>query len=330
MPEQNFVDYVKIYCRSGKGGAGSVHFYRAKYVPKGGPDGGDGGRGGHIILRGNRNMWTLLPLKYRKHVMAGDGNNGSENNKTGADGEDVIIDVPLGTVAKDAETGEVEFEITEDGQKVVLVSGGRGGLGNSHFKSATNQAPRYAQPGEPYTESWKILELKVLADVGLVGFPNAGKSTLLSVLSAAKPKIANYAFTTLVPNLGIVSYRDGRSFVMADIPGIIEKAHEGKGLGHRFLRHIERNSMLLFLIPADTENIKKEYEILLKELELFNEELLDKPRLLALTKADMVDEELKKLLEPELPKGIPTLFISSITQEGILELKDKIWAMLND
>jgi GTP-binding protein len=330
MAEQNFVDYVKICCRSGKGGAGSVHFYRAKYIPKGGPDGGDGGRGGHVILKGNRNMWTLLPLKYRKHVFASDGINGSENNKTGADGDDVILEVPLGTVAKDAETGEIEFEITEHGEEKILVKGGRGGLGNSHFKSSTNQAPRYAQPGEPGIESWKILELKVLADVGLVGFPNAGKSTLLSVLSAAKPKIANYAFTTLVPNLGIVSYRDGRSFVMADIPGIIEKAHEGKGLGHRFLRHIERNSMLLFLIPADSENIKKEYEILLNELEHFNEELLHKPRLLAITKADLVDNELKELLQPELPKDIPTLFISSISQEGLQPLKDKIWSALND
>lgn len=330
MAEQNFVDYVKICCRSGKGGAGAVHFYRAKYIPKGGPDGGDGGRGGHVILKGNRNMWTLLPLKYRKHVFAGDGIKGSENNKSGSDGDDVILDVPLGTIAKDVKTGEIDFEITEHGEEKILLQGGRGGLGNSHFKSSTNQAPRYAQPGEPGIESWKILELKVLADVGLVGFPNAGKSTLLSVLSAAKPKIANYAFTTLVPNLGIVPYRNGRSFVMADIPGIIEKAHEGKGLGHRFLRHIERNSMLLFLIPSDSENIKKEYEILLNELAHFNEELLDKPRMLAITKADLADEELKELLKPELPDSLPVFFISSITRDGLTPLKDKIWSMLND
>jgi GTP-binding protein len=329
MAEQNFVDYVKICCRSGKGGAGSAHFYRAKYIPNGGPDGGNGGRGGHVILRGNSQMWTLLPLKYRKHVMAGNGVNGSDNNKTGADGEDIILEVPLGTVAKDAETGEIEFEITKDGEERILVPGGRGGMGNSHFKSSTNQAPRYAQPGEEGIESWKILELKVLADVGLVGFPNAGKSTLLSAITAAKPKIANYAFTTLVPNLGIVSYRNGRSFVMADIPGIIEKANEGKGLGLRFLRHIERNSMLLFMIPADTQSIQKEYQILLKELELYNEELLDKPRLLAITKSDLVDDELKELLKPEIPKGIDVIFISSVAQKGLQELKDKIWEMLN-
>lgn len=329
MAEQNFVDYVKICCRSGAGGAGSAHLHRAKYQPKGGPDGGDGGRGGHIILRGNRNMWTLLPLKYRKHVIAGRGENGGKNNMTGADGEDIVLDVPLGTVAKDAETGNVEFEITQDGEEKVLVSGGRGGLGNSHFKSPTNQTPRYAQPGEDGREEWKILELKVLADVGLVGFPNAGKSTLLSVMTAAKPKIGSYAFTTLVPNLGIVQYRDTRSFVMADIPGIIENAHEGKGLGHRFLRHIERNAILLFLIPCDSDSIKKEYEILLHELEMFNPELLDKPRVLAITKADLIDPELKKLIEAELPEGIPCLFISAVAQTGLTELKDLLWKTID-
>jgi GTP-binding protein len=303
--------------------------HRAKYQPKGGPDGGDGGRGGHIILRGARNMWTLLPLKYRKHVIAGRGENGGKNNMTGADGEDVILEVPLGTVAKDAETGNIEFEITQDGEEKVLVSGGRGGLGNSHFKSPTNQTPRYAQPGEEGREEWKILELKVLADVGLVGFPNAGKSTLLSVMTAAKPKIGSYAFTTLVPNLGIVQYRDTRSFVMADIPGIIENAHEGKGLGHRFLRHIERNATLLFLIPCDSDNIKKEYEILLHELEMFNPELLDKPRVLAITKADLIDPELKKLIEAELPQGIPFIFISAVAQTGLTELKDLLWKTID-
>ncbi len=330
MAEQNFVDYVKICCRTGAGGSGSVHFLRDRGNPRGGPDGGNGGRGGHIILRGNRNVWTLLALKYRKHVIAGNGENGSGNNKTGGDGEDVILEVPLGTVVKDPETNQVEFEITEHGEEEIIVAGGRGGLGNTHFKSATNQAPRFAQPGEPGKEEWKILELKVLADVGLVGFPNAGKSTLLSVLTAAKPKIANYPFTTLVPNLGIVSYRDSRSFVMADIPGIIENAHEGKGLGHRFLRHIERNSTLLFLIPADSQDIKKEYQILLNELENYNEELLDKPRVLAISKADLLDEELKELLKPELPEGIPHLFISSVTQEGLLALKDLLWKTLQD
>ncbi len=329
MAEQNFVDYVKICCRSGAGGAGAVHFHRDKLTSKGGPDGGDGGRGGHIILRGNRNVWTLLALKYRKHVIAAGGESGSSNNKFGADGEDIILEVPLGTVAKDVETGSVEFEITEHKEERILVKGGRGGLGNSHFKSATNQTPRYAQPGEDGREEWKILELKVLADVGLVGFPNAGKSTLLSVITAAKPKIGSYPFTTLVPNLGIVAYRDHRSFVMADIPGIIENAHQGKGLGHRFLRHIERNATLLFMIPCDTNNIKKEYEVLLNELAQYNPELLDKPRILAITKSDLIDEELKELLLPELPEHIPFIFISAIAQKGILELKDLLWETIN-
>ena len=326
----NFVDYVKICCRTGKGGAGSAHLHRSKATPKGGPDGGDGGRGGHIILRGNRNVWTLLNLKYRKHVIAGAGGNGGRNHMSGADGEDIILDVPLGTVAKDVETGAVEFEITHHDEEKILVSGGRGGLGNSHFKSATNQTPRYAQPGEPGQESWKVLELKTLADVGLVGFPNAGKSTLLSVITAAKPKIANYAFTTLVPNLGIVSYRDGRSFVMADIPGIIEDAHQGKGLGFRFLRHIERNATLLFMIPCDTENIRKEYDILLNELKQYNAELIHKPRVLAITKGDMLDEELKEMLKSELPEDLPTLFISSIAQQGLQELKDLLWKTISE
>jgi GTPase len=329
MAEQNFVDYVKICCRSGAGGAGSAHLHRDRLNPRGGPDGGDGGRGGHIVLRGSQNVWTLLPLKYRKHVIANRGGGGGSSQKHGADGEDVILEVPLGTIAKDAETGKVLFEITQAGEQKILVAGGRGGLGNSHFKSPTNQTPRYAQPGEEGKEEWKILELKVLADVGLVGFPNAGKSTLLSVLSAAKPKIANYPFTTLIPNLGIVKYRDHRSFVMADIPGIIEKAYEGKGLGHRFLRHIERNATLLFMIPADTENIQKEYGVLLNELKMYNEELLFKPRVLAITKSDLIDEELKELLEPELPKDIPHLFISSVTQQGLRELKDLLWQTMN-
>lgn len=326
---QNFVDYVKIFFRSGKGGAGSAHFHRAKYIPKGGPDGGDGGRGGHIILKGNKQLWTLLHLKYRKHIFAENGVNGSDNHKSGAMGEDIIVEVPLGTIAKDAETGEVHFEITEDGQTEILMKGGRGGLGNAHFKSATNQAPRYAQPGEEGIEGWKILELKVLADVGLVGFPNAGKSTLLSVLSAAKPKIASYAFTTLKPNLGIVSYRDHRSFVMADIPGIIEKAHEGKGLGYRFLRHIERNSTLLFMIPCDSDSIKQEYEVLLNELKMYNPELLDKPRILAITKSDLVDEELKELMKDDIPEDIPHIFISAVAQKGLTTLKDMLWEQIN-
>ena len=329
MANENFVDFVKICCRSGAGGRGSAHFLRNRSNAKGGPDGGDGGRGGHIILRGNNNMWTLLPLKYRKHIIAGIGANGAGNHCTGAFGEDVYLDVPLGTVAKDFESGEVEFEITAHGEEVIYVAGGRGGLGNSHFKSATNQSPEYSQPGEPGQEIWKILELKVLADVGLVGFPNAGKSTLLSVLTAAKPKIANYAFTTLRPNLGIVEYRNDRSFVMADIPGIIEKAHEGKGLGHRFLRHIERNSTLLFMVPCDTESIKKEYEILLNELKMYNKELLDKPRVMAITKCDLLDEELKELLKPEIPTGVPYVFISSVAQNGLVELKDLLWETMN-
>lgn len=329
MAGQNFVDYVKICCRSGKGGAGSMHFHRDKTTAKGGPDGGDGGRGGHIILRGNKQMWTLLHLKYRKHVIAENGQNGAGMLKSGAFGKDIILEVPLGTVAKDAETGEIEFEITEDGQERIITAGGRGGQGNHHFKTATNQTPRYAQSGEEGKEEWKILELKVLADIGLVGFPNAGKSTLLSVITAAKPKIASYAFTTLVPNLGIVSYRDNRSFIMADIPGIIENAHEGKGLGHRFLRHIERNSTLLFMIPADSDDIQKEYDILLNELQQYNEELLHKPRVLAITKSDLLDDELKEMIEETVPKDIPYLFISSVAQKGLTELKDLLWQQLN-
>ncbi len=329
MAEQNFVDYVKICCRSGAGGAGSKHFARDPINPRGGPDGGDGGRGGHIILRGNEQMWTLLPLKYRKHVIAGDGENGAKNNSSGKFGEDIILDVPLGTIVKDVETGEITAEISENGQEIIITKGGRGGLGNSHFKTSTNQAPQYAQPGEPGLEEWKILELKVLADVGLVGFPNAGKSTLLSAITAATPKIDSYPFTTIVPNLGIVSYHDHLSFVMADIPGIIEDAHIGKGLGHRFLKHIERNAVLLFMVPADTEHIGKEYEILLNELEMFNEELLDKPRILAITKCDLIDDELKELLKPELPLGIKTVFISAATNKGLHELKDVLWNELN-
>lgn len=330
MAGSNFIDYVKICCRSGRGGAGSAHLERSKINPLGGPDGGNGGRGGDIILRGNRNVWTLLSLKYRKHIMAGHGENGTENNKFGADGEDIILDVPLGTVAKDAETGEIEFEITEDGEERILVKGGRGGLGNTNFKSATNRTPRYAQPGELGKEEWKILELKVLADVGLVGFPNAGKSTLLSSISAAKPKIGAYPFTTLVPNLGIVSYREGKSFVMADIPGIIENAHQGKGLGHRFLKHIERNATLLFLVPADEDNIIEQYNILLKELEMFNPELLDKQRLLAISKVDVLDEELKQMIAEDLPEDLDYIFISAVTGEGLTELKDLIWKTLDD
>jgi len=325
MADQNFVDYVKICCRSGAGGAGSVHFYRDNKTAKGGPDGGDGGRGGHIMLRGNKQMWTLLHLKYSKHVIAEHGVPGSGQNKTGAQGRDIILEVPLGTVAKDAETGEEHFEITEDGETRILLEGGRGGLGNTHFKSSTRQTPRYAQPGEDGKEEWKILELKILADVGLVGFPNAGKSTLLSVMSAAKPKIADYAFTTLVPNLGIVSYRDHRSFVMADIPGIIEGAAEGKGLGSRFLRHIERNALLLFMVSAEAGNVNEEYRILLNELEKHNPELMDKPSLLAITKSDVLDDELAALIEKELELDIPYIFISSVTGMGIQELKDLIW-----
>lgn len=330
MADQNFIDYVKICCRSGRGGAGSHHYFRDKMNAKGGPDGGDGGRGGHIILRGNRNVWTLINLKYRKHVIAEDGVNGSKNNRTGRSGKDIVLDVPLGTVAKNAETGEVLFEITRDGQKKVLTPGGRGGLGNAHFATASRQVPKYAQPGEPGREEWNILELKLLADVGLVGFPNAGKSTLLASVSAAKPKIADYAFTTLVPNLGIVTYHDNTSFVMADIPGIIEDAHLGKGLGIRFLRHIERNSLLLFLVPATTEDIGREYHVLLNELRLYNPELLDKPRLLAVSKSDLIDDELKEWLTPTLPKDIETVFISAVTHQGVDELKDKIWKHLNE
>ncbi len=329
MSDKNFVDYVKIFCRSGKGGAGSTHLYRDNKTIKGGPDGGDGGRGAHIILRGNKQFWTLLHLKYRKHVRAENGQNGSGNNKTGAQGKDVVIDVPLGTVAKDFESGDVLFEITSENEQKIIAKGGRGGLGNTHFKSSTNQTPRYSQPGEDGLEGWFILELKVLADVGLVGFPSAGKSTLLSVVSAAKPKIADYPFTTLVPNLGIVQYHDHKSFIMADIPGIIEGAHEGKGLGIRFLRHIERNSILLFMIPADSDNIHNEYKILLNELEQYNPELLDKGRLLAISKSDMLDDELMEEIELDLP-DIPYLFISSITGQGIKQLKDMIWQGINE
>ena len=329
MASSNFVDYVKIFCRSGKGGNGSAHFRREKFVAFGGPDGGDGGKGGSVILKGNSQYWTLIHLKYQRHVFASDGQAGSGARSSGKDGENAYINVPLGTVARDAETGEIVAEVTEEGQEAVLLKGGRGGLGNWHFKSATNQAPRYAQPGGEALEGAFILELKVLADVGLVGFPNAGKSTLLSVVSAAKPKIANYAFTTLEPNLGIVEYRNFKSFVMADIPGIIEGAHEGKGLGIRFLRHIERNSILLFMIPADSEDLKKEYQILLNELTLYNPELLDKERLLAVTKCDMVDKETLQKLEAQLPDGIPSIFISSVSGYHIPELKDMLWKALH-
>ena len=329
MAESNFVDYVKIYCRSGKGGRGSSHFRRAKYIPKGGPDGGNGGRGGHIYLRGNRNYWTLLHLKYERHIMATNGESGGAKRSFGKDGQDKIIEVPCGTVVYDAETGEFICDVTEDGQQVMLLKGGKGGLGNWNFRTATNQAPRYAQPGEPAQERHVILQLKLLADVGLVGFPNAGKSTLLSVVSAAKPKIANYPFTTLEPNLGIVSYRDNRSFIMADIPGIIEGASEGKGLGLRFLRHIERNSLLLFMVPADSDDVKKEYEILLGELVKYNPDLAEKPRVLAITKCDMLDEELMREMERELPEGVPHVFISAVAQMGIQELKDLLWKELN-
>lgn len=328
MSGSNFVDYVKIYCRSGNGGAGSAHFRREKFEPKGGPDGGDGGRGGHIILKGNDQMWTLLHLKYKRHIFADHGGAGSKQQSTGADGKDIIVEVPLGTIARKSDTDELLFEITGNGDEKILARGGRGGLGNVHFKSATHQTPRYAQPGEPGIEEEFILELKILADVGLVGFPNAGKSTLLSVVSAAKPKIADYPFTTLVPNLGIVGYRDDKSFVMADIPGIIEGAHEGKGLGVRFLRHIERNSMLLFLIPADSKNIREEYEILVNELKMYNPELLDKKRALAISKSDMLDEELTNEIRKDLP-DIARVFISSLTGQGIVTLKDMIWKILN-
>lgn len=326
----NFVDYVKIHCKSGNGGAGSAHFRREKYIPKGGPDGGDGGRGGHVILRGNKQMWTLLHLKYTKHIKADHGEAGHGGNRFGAEGADVYVDVPLGTIVRDPDTEEQITEISEEGQEFILKKGGRGGLGNSHFKTSTNQAPHYAQPGEELEEGWVILELKVLADVGLVGFPNAGKSTLLSVVSAAKPEIADYAFTTLTPNLGIVSYRDGRSFVMADIPGIIEGASEGKGLGIRFLRHIERNSVLLFLVPADADDINEQYQILLNELKQYSPELMDKNRILAISKSDMLDDELKEEIASDLPEGIPALFISSVAQQGLAELKDAVWKAINE
>ncbi|MEY3198120.1 MAG: hypothetical protein RL265_362 [Bacteroidota bacterium] len=329
MASDNFVDYVKIHCKSGNGGGGSTHFRREKYIPKGGPDGGDGGRGGHIYVRGNKQLWTLLHLKFKKHIKAGHGGHGSLNLQTGKQGQDEYIDVPLGTIARDMETGEVLFEITEEGEERILQPGGRGGFGNNNFKSPTNQTPRFAQPGEEGQENWKVLELKVLADVGLVGFPNAGKSTLLSVLTSAKPEIANYAFTTLRPNLGIVKYRDYRSFIMADIPGIIEGAHEGKGLGLRFLRHIERNSLLLFMVPADSEDIHKEYKILLNELKQYNPELLHKDRLLAITKSDMLDEDLIRDIKKDLPK-IPFVFISAVAEQGLTELKDLIWENLNN
>ena len=330
MPSSNFIDHVRIYCRSGNGGAGAVHFRREKHVPKGGPDGGNGGRGGHIILKGNKQLWTLLHLRYKKHVTAENGENGGGQRSTGADGKDIILEVPLGTVAKSAENQEVLLEITEDGEERILLPGGRGGLGNENFKTATNQTPRFAQPGEEGSEALCVLELKLLADVGLVGFPNAGKSTLLSVVSAAKPEIADYPFTTLVPNLGVVSYRDHKSFVMADIPGIIEGAAEGKGLGLRFLRHIERNSILLFMVPADADDIKQEYEVLLEELRKYNPELLDKDRLLAVSKSDMLDDELRAEMATLLPTDIKTLFISSVAQIGLQELKDAIWSSLND
>lgn len=330
MSSPNFIDYVKFRSRSGHGGAGCLHFHREKFVAKGGPDGGDGGRGGHVILRGNAQLWTLLHLKYRKHISAEDGHGGEGQNMTGAEGKDEVIEVPLGTVARRAETGEILCEINKDGEEVILSKGGRGGKGNAHFATPTQQAPQYAQPGEDGVEEWVILELKLLADVGLVGFPNAGKSTLLSVVSAAKPKIADYAFTTLTPNLGVVAYRENQSFVMADIPGIIEGAAEGKGLGIRFLRHIERNSLLLFLIPADANDIKAKFDILLNELRKYNPELLDKKRLLAISKSDLLDEELRVAIGKELPKGIPSIFISAMTNQGITDLKDMIWKNLHN
>jgi len=329
VPDSNFVDYVKIFCASGKGGAGSAHFLRTRSNARGGPDGGDGGKGGEIILKGNSQLWTLLHLKFTKHLKAGHGENGMRSLKTGADGKNVVIEVPLGTVAKDAESQKILCEVTEDGETITLLPGGMGGLGNDHFKSSTNQAPRYAQPGKPGQEGWFILELKILADVGLVGFPNSGKSTLLSVISAAKPQIADYPFTTLVPNLGIVNYEDNISFVVADIPGIIEGAHEGKGIGFRFLRHIERNSVLLFMIPVDCMEIQKEYEVLLNELQKYNPDLLDKPRLLAITKSDLADEEIILELEKDLP-ALPYVFISSHKQTGLLKLKGMLWDALNN
>jgi GTPase len=330
MEKSNFIDYIRVFCRSGHGGAGSRHFMRTKFNPQAGPDGGDGGRGGHIILRGNKNLWTLLHLRYYKNVHAENGEGGSGNNSTGRSGKDVIIEVPLGTIARDEETGKKEAEILVDGQEVILIKGGRGGLGNAKFATATNQAPEHAQPGEPGVEGWKIMELKVLADVGLVGFPNAGKSTLLSSVTAAKPKIADYAFTTLTPQLGMVEYRTGRSFCIADLPGIIEGAAEGKGLGHRFLRHIERNPVLLFLIPADSNDHKKEFEILVKELEEYNEELLHKQFVIAISKSDLLDDELKVAIVKELPENIPYIFISSVTNNGLTELKDLLWKVLNN
>ncbi len=330
MANSNFIDYIKIYCKSGDGGSGSVHFRREKYLPKGGPDGGDGGKGGDIIMKGNANLWTLLHLRYTRHLRAENGESGGGQRSSGSDGKNIIIEVPLGTIAKDAETGKFLNEITRHGQEIVLLKGGRGGLGNDHFKTATNQTPKYAQSGEEGVEAQIILELKILADVGLVGFPNAGKSTLLSVVSAAKPEIANYPFTTLRPNLGIVSYRDNQSFVMADIPGIIEGASEGKGLGLRFLRHIERNSILLFMVPIDSDDIADEYNILLKELGKYNPELLDKNRILAVTKSDMLDDELIEEVKKQTPADLPVLFISSITGKGIQPLKDTIWKALNE
>jgi GTP-binding protein len=329
MSESNFIDYVKILCRSGNGGAGSAHLRREKSVPKGGPDGGNGGRGGHVILRGNSQMWTLLHLRYKRHIFAGNGTRGGAQQSTGADGKDIVIEVPLGTVAKTAGTLQFIFEITKHGEEKILVKGGRGGQGNTHFKSPVNQTPRYAQPGEPGVEDWFILELKILADIGLVGFPNAGKSTLLSVVSAAKPKIADYPFTTLTPNLGIVSYRDDKSFVMADIPGIIEGAHKGKGLGTRFLRHIERNAILLFLVPADSKNIREEYEILVNELKMYNLELLDKKRVLVISKSDLLDKEMMDEIRKDLP-DLPGIFISSITGQGLATLKDMLWSVMNN
>ena len=330
MQKSNFVDQIRIFCRSGHGGAGIKHFLRSKLTAFGGPDGGDGGRGGHIILKGNKNLWTLLHLRYYKNVLAENGDKGGDTNKTGRNGKDIILEVPLGTIATDEETGEKEAEILEHGQEVIWLSGGRGGLGNSNFATPTNQAPEHAQPGEPGHEGWKVLELKVLADVGLVGFPNAGKSTLLSVITAAKPKIADYAFTTITPNLGIVPYRDDKSFCIADLPGIIEGAAEGKGLGHRFLRHIERNPVLLFLIPADSADHKHEYEVLVKELEEFNPELLNKQFVIAVSKSDMLDDELKEAIKKELPANVPHLFISSVTGKGLTELKDLLWKVLNE
>ena len=329
MAESNFIDYVKILCRSGKGGAGSRHFHRAKYIPKGGPDGGDGGRGGHIILRGNRHLWTLLPLRYRRHIFATDGQSGGENRSHGADGQDQIIEVPVGTAVFDADTGEFLCEVTEDEQEINLLRGGKGGLGNVHFATSTNRTPRYAQPGQPAIEKAVVLELKLLGDVGLVGFPNAGKSTLLSALSSAKPKRADYPFTTMEPQLGIVRYRDNQSFVMADIPGIIEGASEGKGLGLRFLRHIERNAVLLFLVPADADDINKEYEILLHELREFNPDLDIKNRVLAISKSDMLDDELRDEIAATLPQDVPHLFISAVTGQGLTELKDILWREIN-